>query len=264
MHLPRLRFTLLSVALFVTSALPAQEATTSPVTIIVIDPIGAPIPHAEIRLVPSSSRALAKMETDAKGQLSVDLKPGGYALFVSSPGFRQAAQHVDVRETKEAQILPVSLQLGPAGSAQIHQGSKDDLRLVAYPYHEDVWLKPSDVRALPHITVTVHNPHSKADEIYSGVRVAELFAKLGVVGKEFDSIAHTSYLVVAGSDGYQALVALAEVDPSFHPGEVLVADTMNGHPLDAKSGPFKLVVTEDKHPSRNVRNLILIELRSAH
>ena len=46
-------------------------------------------------------------------------------------------------------------------------------------------------------------------------------------------------------------------------GEVIVADTMNGQPLDAKSGPFKLVVTEDKRPARWVRNLVSIELKSA-
>jgi hypothetical protein len=38
---------------------------------------------------------------------------------------------------------------------------------------------------------------------------------------------------------------------------------MNGVPLDAKSGPFRLVVTEDKRPARSVRNLVKIELKSA-
>jgi hypothetical protein len=68
--------------------------------------------------------------------------------------------------------------------------------------------------------------------------------------------------VATGSDGYKAVLALGEVDPSFHPGEVLVADTMDGKPLDAHSGPFKLVVTEDKRPARSVRNLASIELKS--
>ena len=76
-------------------------------------------------------------------------------------------------------------------------------------------------------------------------------------------MALSSYIVATGSDGYVAVIALAEVDPSFHSGEVIVADTMNGQPLDAKSGPFKLVVTEDKRPARWVRNLVSIELKSA-
>jgi DMSO/TMAO reductase YedYZ molybdopterin-dependent catalytic subunit len=59
------------------------------------------------------------------------------------------------------------------------------------------------------------------------------------------------------------VLALAEVDPAFHSGEVIVADEMNGKPLDAHSGPFKLIVTEDKRPARSVRNLVSIELKSA-
>jgi hypothetical protein len=36
---------------------------------------------------------------------------------------------------------------------------------------------------------------------------------------------------------------------------------MNGKPLDAHSGPLKLVVTEDKRPARSVRNLTALELK---
>lgn len=32
---------------------------------------------------------------------------------------------------------------------------------------------------------------------------------------------------------------------------------------DANSGPFKLIVTEDKRPARSVRNLVSLVLRSA-
>jgi hypothetical protein len=45
-------------------------------------------------------------------------------------------------------------------------------------------------------------------------------------------------------------------------GEVIVADTLNGHPLPAASGPFRLIVSEDKRPARSVRNLVSIELNS--
>ncbi len=59
------------------------------------------------------------------------------------------------------------------------------------------------------------------------------------------------------------MFSLAEVDPSFHAGDVLVADTMDGKALDARSGPWKLVVTEDKRPARGVRNLVWLELKMA-
>jgi hypothetical protein len=39
---------------------------------------------------------------------------------------------------------------------------------------------------------------------------------------------------------------------------------MDGKPLDAHSGPFKLVVSEDKRPARSVRNLVSIELKEVN
>ena len=118
------------------------------------------------------------------------------------------------------------------------------------------------LKAMPQKTVTYHNPHTNADETYSGVPLMDLLAGLGVPhGKDLHGKALSEYVVATGSDGYKAVLALAEVDPEFHPGEVLVADTMNGQPLDAHSGPLKLVVTEDKRPARFVRNLTTIELK---
>jgi DMSO/TMAO reductase YedYZ molybdopterin-dependent catalytic subunit len=138
-----------------------------------------------------------------------------------------------------------------------------DAVVVSAPGHNPVSFSASDLKAMPQTTVTFHNSHTNADETYTGVRLAELLAKFNApLGSELRGKALSSYIVATGSDGYKAVLALAEVDPSFHPGEVLVADSMNGKPLDAHNGPFKLVVTEDKRPARSVRNLVSIELRS--
>jgi len=132
-------------------------------------------------------------------------------------------------------------------------------------HREDVLVKPTDFKSFPHTTLTAHNPHSNADETYSGVPLDQFLARVGApLGKELHGIALASYLVATGSDGYQVVFSLSEVDPSFHPGTVIVANSMNGQPLDAKSGPYKLVVSEDKRPARCVRNLTTLELRSVH
>jgi hypothetical protein len=142
--------------------------------------------------------------------------------------------------------------------------ANEELRVSSYTQHEDLKLKLADLRAMPRTTVSVHNEHSKADETYSGVRLADVLRKLGApLGNDLRGVALSAYIVATGSDRYVAVIALAEVDTSFHSGEVIVADTMNGAPLEAKSGPFKLVVTDDKRPARWVRNLISIELKSA-
>jgi hypothetical protein len=141
---------------------------------------------------------------------------------------------------------------GPAGALKISaQGQAQSF-------------SPDDLKALPHHTVTVHNPHTNADETYSGVLLIDLLAKQGVPhGHDLRGKALSEYVVATGSDGYKAVLALAEVDPEFHPGDVVVADQMDGKPLDAKTGPFRLVVSEDKRPARSVHNLVSIEVKSA-
>lgn len=122
----------------------------------------------------------------------------------------------------------------------------------------------NSLKSLPHKTVTVHNPHENADETYSGVPLIELLKQVGApIGKDVHGKALSEYIVATGSDGYKAVLALAEIEPDFHPGDVLVADTMNGKALDSKTGPFRLVVTEDKRPARSVRNLISVERKTA-
>jgi hypothetical protein len=118
-------------------------------------------------------------------------------------------------------------------------------------------------KAMPQKTVKFHNVHTSADETYSGVPLIDLLASLGVPhGKELHGRGFSEYVVASGSDGYKAVLALAEVDPQFHPGDVIVADEMDGKPLDAKNGPFKLVVTEDKRPARSVHSLVSIEVKT--
>jgi hypothetical protein len=109
----------------------------------------------------------------------------------------------------------------------------------------------------------VHNSHTNTSETYSGVLLATLLEKVNApIGKELRGEAMTSYLIATGSDGYSVVLSLAEVDPSFHAGQVLVADTRDGKPL-RKSGPFQLIVPDDKRPARWVHNLDSISLQHA-
>ena len=242
--------------------LPAQQAATTPVVIRVTDQTNADVPHAQVRVVPAPDPAL-KMETDDKGELALALKPGGYALFVRSQGFAPVNTHFDVLGTKETQTIMAVLHVASGGGVTLESTSaKDSLTLLAYPYHIPMGISIADLKAMPHIAVTVHNPHTNADESYSGVRLADLLAKMNApLGSELHGEAVANYVVATGSDGYKAVVAIGEIDPTFHSGEIIVADAMNGKPLDAHSGPFKLVVSEDKRPARAVQNLTTIELK---
>jgi hypothetical protein len=256
----KLIFALL-VAAALTSVLAAPQSATRPIVISVQDISGAAVPHAQVRVVPPPDSA-PKMETDDKGRLSLDLKPGGYGIFVGVQGFKKFATHVDLQVGKEAQSIPVVLQLDSGSHVEV-SAPADFLMLWTYPYHDGVKLSVSEFKALPHTDVSFHNSHTNKDERYAGVRLADLLSKMGApMGNELRGEGLALYVVATGADGYRAVRALAEADPSFHPGEVLVADTMDGKPLDPHSGPFKLVVTEDKRPARSVLNLASIELKS--
>lgn len=91
-----------------------------------------------------------------------------------------------------------------------------------------------------------------------------LLIKMGApLGNELHGGAPAGYIIATGLNGYRAVLALGEVDPGFHPGETLVVDAMEGTPLNARSGPLKLVVSEDKRQARPVRNLVSIELKGS-
>ncbi len=236
------------------------------VVIQVADPSGAPIPGAQVRLAPMPEKAPEKMQADDKGELRLELKAGGYGVYVTWPGFMALVTHMDVKGTGGVEIFPVKLDVGRGGGPVVMEmpGTRDWLRILVAPFKEEFMVKAAELKGMARKTVTVKNAHSDADETYEGVEVAELLRKYGApVGKELHGYALAYYVVARGLDGYAAVLSLGEVDTSFHPGDVIVADTMNGKPLDAKNGPYKLVVTEDKRPARSVRNLVELALKPA-
>ena len=161
---------------------------------------------------------------------------------------------------RAAQAVSVTLQVGPTGSAGVYQGA---LLLVAEPYSSPVGLSLPEFHAMPHVTIKVHNTHTNADETYAGVPLETLLAKVnGPIGKEFHEQALVSYVIAAGSDGYAVLLSLAEVDSTFHAGQIIVADERDGQSL-GKHGPFQLIVPGDSRPARWVHNLNMIRVQQA-
>jgi hypothetical protein len=155
-----------------------------------------------------------------------------------------------------------SAEQNAAGSQQ-PAPAKDTLLLTAGASHAPVSISLAEFRAFPHVSLTVHNAHADADETYSGVPLALLLAKIDApLGERLRGKALANYIVACGSDGYSVVLSIAEADPSFHGGEIVVADTRDGQPL-ATSGPFQLIVSADKRPARWVHNLVSISLQDA-
>ncbi len=252
---------------------PGAGAKVPTVVIVVKDPSGTVVAGAHVRVAPLAENAPEKMETDAKGELRLRLGPGRHGLSVTMGGFATYWSYVDVEETDEERIIPVKLQIGrmdgpvavePIGSAGAAQAQPKEAVLVlsVIPFPEKFRVKAEELKGMARKTVTAHNPQANADETYEGVELGNLLLKYGApMGKELRGEALGYYVVATGTDGYKAVFSLAEVDPSFHPGDVLVVDTMNGKALDARTGPLRLVSTEDKRPARGVRNLVALEVR---
>ncbi len=266
MRLRILSIILLVIAPHVHGAVLAQQATTRPVTIVVNDQMGAVIAHAQIRLIPVPDPVPANLQTDDQGRLSLNLTSGSFTLLVSRVGFSKFSQHLKIAapegSTDTVQLVQVTLVVDPNLHGMVVYAA-DTLLLTAEGRQMPVALSPLDFRALPHVTITVHNAHADADETYSGVPLAVLLAKLDTpLGEHLRGKALASYIVATGSDGYSVVLSIAEADPNSYGGEILVADTRDGQPL-GKSGPFQLIVSEDKRPARWVHNLVSISLQDA-
>jgi hypothetical protein len=190
-----------------------------------------------------------------------------YNWLVSAPGYKPASVPFDLAST-DSQAGPtknIVVVLQPdAASPQEPAQPNNSLLLMAGTNHAPVSISLAEFRAMPHVTITVHNAHADADEAYAGVPLAALLAKLDApLGEHLRGKALASYIVASGSDGYSVVLSIAEADPRFHGGEILVADTRDGQPL-GKNGPFQLIVSEDKRPARWVHNLVSISLQDAH
>jgi DMSO/TMAO reductase YedYZ molybdopterin-dependent catalytic subunit len=121
-------------------------------------------------------------------------------------------------------------------------------------------LTMSDLKAMPRSTVSVRQ-ETGATAIYEGVLLAEVLRRAGApLGRELSGNAVASYVLATATDGYQAVFALAEADPLFTAGGILVADTLDGKPLFDYQGPVRLVVPQDKRGARSVRMLQRIEV----
>lgn len=66
--------------------------------------------------------------------------------------------------------------------------------------------------------------------------------------------------MVNAADGYRVVFALAEFDTEFGNAGAVLADRRDGKALDAKEGPFRLVIAREKRAGRWVRQMNQIEL----
>ena len=78
----------------------------------VLDPTGAPIAAARVRVAPSAPGAPASTQTDYQGHFTLALAPGAFTLTISAPGF---VDEVRTLRAEQAGTLPGEFVLQVAG-----------------------------------------------------------------------------------------------------------------------------------------------------
>jgi DMSO/TMAO reductase YedYZ molybdopterin-dependent catalytic subunit len=121
----------------------------------------------------------------------------------------------------------------------------------------------ADLAAMPRTTLP-GKTHDGKDHTFEGVAMAELLRRAGLPQAEnVRGPILARYIVVSAHDGYRAVFSLPEFDPAFTDNRALLADKMDGQPLNDHDGPLRLVLPAEKREARWVRMVERIEILSA-
>lgn len=106
--------------------------------------------------------------------------------------------------------------------------------------------------------------HDGKENTYSGYELRDVL-KLGGAkfGEDLRGQAMAYYLLVEAADNYHAVFALPELDETYTDKIVILADTIDGKPLDAKNGPWQIIVPGEKKHARWVRQVTALKVIKA-
>lgn len=158
-------------------------------------------------------------------------------------------------------LLAPLLLLGPA-RAQIRgyspQFTVDGLVAAPKTYTLD------DLRAMPFTDVVIQGVDDARSRVYRGVALYDLLMD---ADPQFDDRRPADplnwYALVSAADDTSAIVAWAEIDPSFEGKPVIVAYQQDGQPLSYQTGMARLVVPFDRRGTRGIANISSISLLRA-
>ncbi len=124
-------------------------------------------------------------------------------------------------------------------------------------------LTAADLTAMPRTNATAKDKQGVSHS-FSGVAIADILNKAGVTtGRQLKGENLAKYLLVTCADNYQVVFSLAELDSSFTDRVVILADQVEGKPLPAGTGPFRLIVPGEKKPARNCFQVTALSVRFA-
>jgi hypothetical protein len=104
--------------------------------------------------------------------------------------------------------------------------------------------------------------HDGPEQVFVGPSLEEILESVGVRLDSLRGAALRQYVVVEASDGYRVVFAIAELSESLSGRRVILAHTVDGQPLGANEGPWRVVAEGDRRPARWVRQVAALRLRA--
>lgn len=107
--------------------------------------------------------------------------------------------------------------------------------------------------------------HDGKEVEYEGVVLADVLNLAGVKlgNRQVRGKRLAEFLVVEAKDGYKAIFSLTEFDPDFTDSIILLADKIDGKPLNEEHGYWHMIVPNQKRHGRWVRQIVKITIKTA-
>ena len=162
-----------------------------------------------------------------------------------------------------AAILSICFAHAPALKAQAPAAGAARLEITG-AVKVPLFLSAADLKAMPRKTLRAGGQNGQVAQAYEGVVLSELLRRAGVPqGGDLAGPWMAAYIVAGAADGYRVVFSLSELNEGIGGVDALVADTLDGAPLAAGQGPFRLVVPSDKRAARWVRMLKSVTVAAA-
>jgi DMSO/TMAO reductase YedYZ molybdopterin-dependent catalytic subunit len=161
-------------------------------------------------------------------------------------------------------VIGVFVALVPAVYGQAAQTSAPEISLnISGEVERPLKLSAADLGKLARRALRAKDHDGKESE-FEGWPLVEVLKLAGVkFGEGLKGKNLALYLVVEAADGYRAVYALPELDPAYTDRVILLADKHDGKPMDAKEGPLRIIVPEEKMHARWVRQVTGLVVKRA-
>jgi hypothetical protein len=113
--------------------------------------------------------------------------------------------------------------------------------------------------ALPHVKLQALE-HGRP-RTFEGVQLLLLMTQVDapwgdlLTGKDMIDVVRAT-----AKDGYRVVYSIGEIDPGTSKSQIIVADKVDGIPLDSYAGPYEIIVENDLRPGRWLRQANRFEL----